>query len=297
MRGVIPALVTPVDARERLNKDALRRLVNHVIAGGVHGVFATGSQGEFWAFSAEEKRRVWEVTVEAAKGRVPVYAGTAAISTHEAIALTQSAEKVGVDAVSILTPYFTIPNQQELYEHYAAIAAETSLPILLYTNPARTGVSLQPGTVTRLAEIPNIVGIKDSSGDLSLTADYIRVTAQAESEDPFCVLMGRDTLIYAALLHGAQGAIAATGNVVPALVASIYDRFLAGDLAGARRAQEELAPLRHAFGWGSFPVVIKAALNMMGLQAGPARRPVGPMDPEKRADLQGVLRELGCLEE
>lgn len=289
--GIIPALVTPVDAEEAFNEAAMRRLVDFCIDGGVHGVFATGSQGEFWAFDAEEKRRIWEVVKEQAGGRVPVYVGTAALTTREAIALTQAAEKVGVDAVSILTPFFISPDQQELHNHYAAIAAETSLPIILYTNPARTGVPLAPDTLARLAGIPNIVGIKDSSGDLSLTAEYVRV-----APSDFAVLMGRDTLILGGLLYGTKGAIAATANVVPALVASIYDRFVAGDLEGAKAAQDALAPLRHAFGWGTFPVVIKAALNMMGLQAGPARSPVGTMRPDKRQELLRVLRDMGAIE-
>ncbi|HSR33653.1 MAG TPA: 4-hydroxy-tetrahydrodipicolinate synthase [Anaerolineae bacterium] len=288
--GIIPALVTPVDKNEELNEVALRRLVNFVIQGGVHGVFATGSQGEFWAFTAEEKRRIWEVVKEETAGRVPVYVGTAGLTTQEAIALTRDAELVGVDAVSILTPFFISPNQGELYEHFAAIAEATTLPIILYTNPGRTGVPLTPDTVSRLAQIPNIVGIKDSSGDLSLTAEYIRVTPET-----FSVLMGRDTLIFGGLVYGTKGSIAATGNVVPALVASIYDRFIAGDLNGAKEAQEALAPLRLAFSWGTFPVVIKEALNLMGLDAGPARRPVGPMPDEKREQLASVLRAMGAL--
>lgn len=255
----------------------------------MHGLFATGSQGEFWAFSAEEKRRIWEVVKEETAGRVPVYAGTAAITTREAIALTQVAESVGVDAVSILTSFFMAPSQQELYEHYAAIAEATPLPIVLYTNPVRTGVSLKPETLARLAEIPHIVGIKDSSGDLSLTAEYIKVTP-----DDF-VLMGRDTLILGGLLYGTKGAIAATANAVPALVASIYDRFIAGDIEGAKQAQEALTPLRLAFAWGTFPVVIKEALNLTGMDAGPACRPVGSMPEEKRERLAGVLRGLGVI--
>jgi len=288
--GIIPALVTPVDENQDLNEAALRRLVNFIIQGGVHGLFATGSQGEFWAFNAEEKRRIWETVKEEAAGRVPVYAGTAAITTREAIALTQTAENIGVDAVSILTPFFVAPSQQELYAHYAAIAEATSLPILLYANPARTGVPLKPETLARLAEIPNVVGIKDSSGDLSLTAEYIRVTP-----DDFAVLMGRDTLILAGLLYGAKGAIAATGNVAPALVAGIYERFKAGDMGGARHAQEALAPLRHAFSWGTFPVVIKEALDLMGMEAGPSLAPVGPLSPEQRERLRGVLRDMSVI--
>jgi 4-hydroxy-tetrahydrodipicolinate synthase len=182
--GIIPALVTPLTQQDELNIPALRKLTRYVIDNGVHGVFAIGSQGEFWAFSAEEKQKVWEVVVEETNQRVPVYAGSAAVTTREAIALTQRAEKVGVDAVSVLTPFFINPNEEELYEHYRAIAAATRLPVILYTNPDRTGVKLSTGLVSRLAKIENIVGIKDSSGDLTLSSDYIRTTPEDLEEAP-----------------------------------------------------------------------------------------------------------------
>jgi 4-hydroxy-tetrahydrodipicolinate synthase len=289
-QGIIPAMVTPLTADDRVNEAALRRLTNYLIEGGVHGVFAVGSQGEFWALSADEKQQVWEIVVEETNGRVPVYAGTAAITTRETIALTRLAEKAGVDAVSILTPFYVSPSEDQLYNHYRAIAESTNLPALLYTNPARTGVKISPSLLARLAEIENVVGIKDSSGDLELTAEYIRVTPP-----DFAVLMGRDTLILAALLYGAKGAIAATANVVPALVVSIYERFKASDLDGARRAQESLAPLRLAFSWGTFPVVIKEALDLIGMEGGPARAPVGPMSPEQREHLKRILRDMRVI--
>jgi 4-hydroxy-tetrahydrodipicolinate synthase len=288
--GIIPAMVTPLTRDDTINEPALRKLTNYLVEGGVHGIFAMGSQGEFWAFSAEEKRRVWEIVVEETNKRVPVYAGTAAVTTRETIALTRLAEQVGVDAVSVLTPFFVSPNENELYEHYRAIAASTRLPVLLYGNPARTGVRISPNLVARLAQIENIVGIKDSSGDLELGAEYIHVAPQT-----FAVLMGRDTLIYGGLLYGAKGAIAATGNVAPRLVVSIYESFKAGDSVGARRAQEELAPLRHAFSWGTFPVVIKEALDLMGMEGGPARAPVGPLTTDQRERLKGALRDLKLI--
>jgi 4-hydroxy-tetrahydrodipicolinate synthase len=288
--GIIPAMVTPLTTDDAINERALRKLTNHLIAGGVHGVFAMGSQGEFWAFSAEEKRRVWEIVVEETRERVPVYAGTATVTTRETIALTRFAEQIGVDAVSILTPFFVSPNENELYEHYRAIAASTRLPVLLYGNPARTGVKISPNLLARLAQIENIVGIKDSSGDLELTGEYIRVVPK-----DFAVLMGRDTLIFGGLLYGAKGAIAATGNVAPRLVVKIYECFKAGDIAGAQRAQEELAPLRRAFSWGTFPVVIKEALDLMGMEGGPGRAPVGALTSEQRERLKGVLRDMGLI--
>ena len=283
-------MVTPLTADEQINEKSLRRLTNHLIDGKVHGVFAVGSQGEFWAFTPEEKKRVWEIVVDEARGRVPVYAGTVGVTTRETIELTRMAEKIGIDAVSILTPYFIGPNDDQLFDHYKAVAESTSLPILVYTNPARTNVKISPDLLARLAQVKGIVGIKDSSGDLELTAEYIRVVPPG-----FSVLMGRDTLIYAGLSYGTKGSIAATANVKPALVASIYDKFMAGDLPGALQAQRELAPLRLAFAWGTFPVVIKEALNLMGMDAGPCRAPVGPLTAEQRERLKKVLQEMKVI--
>jgi len=285
--GIIPAMVTPLTKADELNEAALRKLTNFLIENGVHGVFATGSQGEFWAFSAEEKIRTWEIVVDQTNRRVPVYAGTAAVTTREAIALTQAAEKAGVDAVSVLTPFFVNPNPDELYEHYRVIAASTRLPVLLYTNPDRTNVKISAALLARLSKIDNIVGIKDSSGDLTLTTEYLSSVPK-----DFSVVMGRDTMIFAGLLHGAKAAIAATANVVPALVVSIYEHFKNNNLEESLKAQEALAPLRLAFTWGTFPVVIKEALDLLGFDAGPSRAPVGPMTEAQRERLKNLLKDL-----
>jgi 4-hydroxy-tetrahydrodipicolinate synthase len=206
------------------------------------------------------------------------------------IELNKIAEEAGVDAVSVITPYFIQPTEAELYDHFVAVADATRLPVLLYNNPGRTGVKLSLGLVARLAEHPNIVGIKDSSGDLTLTIEMIRHTG-----DDFTVLMGRDSLIFAGLQHGIKGAIAATANVAPALVAEIYDAFQDGDLARSLAAQEKLLPLRSAFGLGSFPVVVKDAMNMIGLPAGPAHRPLHSLKGDSRDKLRDVLKIMGVL--
>ena len=288
--GVIPAMVTPIDEDERVNLPVLAELTNYLIDGGVHGLFVLGSQGEFWAFDFEEKREIVRTVVDATAGRLPVYVGTAAVTTREAVRLTVMAEDLGASAVSVLTPFFISPNSDELYEHYVAVAKSTKLPVILYGNPARTNCHIRPELVSRLARVENIVGIKDSSGDLGLTAEYIRVGG-----DEFSVLAGRDTLILATLLYGGRGSIAATGNVVPGLVASIYDRFVDGDLDGALEAQRQLAPLRHAFGLGTFPVVVKEALNMIGMPVGRCRAPVGEMKSEACRQLRQVLVDLGLI--
>ncbi|MGE5507609.1 MAG: 4-hydroxy-tetrahydrodipicolinate synthase [Chitinophagales bacterium] len=290
-KGIIPAMVTPTDEWGNLKEQPLRRLTNYLIDGGVHGVFPVGSQGEFYALTPEVKKRVMEIVIEETNGRVPVYVGTGAVTTREAIELTKMAKAAGASAVSVLTPFFVTPNDQELYNHYKLIAeAVPDMPILLYGNKDRTGVGLSPDLVVRLSKIDNIVGMKDSSGDMTVTAEYIRRT-----DSSFNVLMGRDTLIYSALVHGGKGSITATANAAPKLVVEIYEAFVAGDLKRSLEAQYRLAPLRLAFGWGTFPVVIKEALNLMGFEVGSAILPVGPLPEQKREDLRRVLVEMGVL--
>jgi len=290
-KGIIPAMVTPLDDRDRINEPVLQSLVGYLIDAGVHGLFAIGSQGEFYALTIEEKKRIAELVVRETNGRVPVYIGTGAVTTRESILLTAMAENVGADAVSIMTPFFISPSEDELYEHYAAIARSTRLPVLLYSNPGRAHVNISVKLVARLSEVDNIVGIKDSSGDLSLTAEYIRNT-----DSGFSVLMGRDTLIYGALMYGARGAIAATANVAPRLVVEIYEAYIRGDFKQARNAQADLAPLRQAFSLGSFPAVIKDALQLVGMAVGPPREPIRPLDSAGRAELQNILRRMRLLE-
>ena len=291
-KGIIPAMVTPIDAAGRINESALRKLTEHLIDGGVHGLFPVGSQGEFFSLTLEQKKEAVRIVVDETRNRVPVYAGTGAVTTREAIETTRMAQDLGVSAVSVITPYFLVPSQKELIIHYQAIAkACPNLPILLYSNPDRTQVPFPTSTVLELAAVDNIVGIKDSSGDMSMTGEYIRLTRGMN----FHVLMGRDTLIYAALCYGATGSICATGNVDPRVPVEIYEAFMAGDHKRALEAQYRLAPLRIAFGLGTFPVVIKEALNMIGIDAGPAVLPVGPMTPENREKLRQVLMDMGLI--
>ena len=289
-RGIIPAMVTPVTSDGKINVEALRKLTNYLIKGGVHGLFPVGSQGEFYALTFEEKKRVIEVVVEETKRRVPVYAGTGAVTTREAIALTKMAEEAGVSAVSILTPFFIRPNEEELFEHYSAIAKATRLPVLLYNNPQRTGVNISAEFVARASRVENIVGIKDSSGDLTLTSEYIRRT-----NEKFSVLAGRDTLIYGTLCYGGKGAIAATANVTPKVVVEIYEAFQAGDWKRSLEAQFRLAPLRLAFDLGTFPVVIKEALNLIGIDAGVGIPPVGGISSKGKKELKEILKSMELL--
>jgi 4-hydroxy-tetrahydrodipicolinate synthase len=291
-KGIIPAVITPLTNDGKFNEKAMRKLLDYLIDGGVHGLFVVGTTGEFYGLTPEEKRDIFRITMDETKGRVPVYAGTNGITTRETVMLTQIAEECNVDAVSVLTPMFVAPTQEQLVKHYRTIAENTSLPVIMYNNPPKTSVSLAPATVAKLAEVPNIVGIKDSSGDMTVTAEYIRLTQHMEG---FSVLMGRDTLIYGALCYGAAGSIAACANVAPGLCVEIYEKFIAGDLKGSLKAQFSLAPLRIAFTLGTFPAVIKESLNLLGIEAGPCMEPAGPMTIDERAKLRKVLIDMGLL--
>ena len=290
-KGIIPAMITPLTEEGRLNKSAYRQFINYFIDGGSHGIFVAGTTGEFYGLSAEEKKELFEIAAEEVDGRVPVYAGTGAITTRECMQLTQIAEQCDADAVSILTPMFISPTQEELYQHYKAIAGSTRLPILLYNNLPKTGITITPATVERLAEIDNIVGVKDSSGDFSLTSEYIRRTRDRS----FSVLSGRDTLIHACLCYGGSGSIAACANIAPRICADIYDKFVAGDTKGSLEAQFAITPLRLAFTLGSFPTVIKEGLKLLGIEAGPCMGPVGPMTRAEKEELKRILQQMGLL--
>ena len=292
IRGIIPAAITPMTEDEEPDEKALEAHIEYLIAGGVHGIFTVGTTGEFWALTVEEKRRIFEWTVAFTKGRVPVYVGTCANTTREAVKLSEMAQEAGADALSVLTPIFITPNDDQMYAHYKAIAEAVDLPIILYTNPDRTGNDLSVNLVVRLAEeVENIAGIKDSSGNMTQTHEYIRCCPEG-----FRVLMGRDTLIYSALVHGAAGSIAASANIVPEFGVAIYEKFIAGDLEGALEAQRCLAPVRLAFSLGTFPAMLKAGVELLGHKAGPPRAPVCRLTHEEIAQLRQALVQVGKIE-
>jgi len=291
LKGVLVPMVTPFKADESLDEAGLRRIVNYLIESGVHGLFPAGSQGEFYALTPDERKRIADVVIEETDGRVLVMVGTGAVTTRESIELTQYAEAAGADVASVITPYFISPSPDELRRHYVRIAKSVSFPVLAYNNPGRTGVHFTPADAAYVAGMAdNFVGIKDSSGDLTNATAYID-----QCPPSFKVFMGRDTLIYAALCCGCAGAVAATANVVPKLVVGIYDAFISGDHARALKLQRNLNPLRRAFGLGSFPVVAKDAMALVGQPTGPARTPISSITGEARQALVSVLRDLGRL--
>ncbi len=291
IQGIIPPVITPMQANEDLDLPRLKSFIDHLITSGVHGIFVLGTNSEFYALDEREKQEVIATAVAHVNKRVPVFAGTGAETTREAVRLTRMAEREGVDGVSVITPYFVSPTQREIQDHYRKIAEATSVPVVLYNNPATCGgVKIEPETAAKLAEVPNILGIKDSSGDLQNTIEMIRVVPER-----FSVLMGRDTLIFSAMMFGARGAVPATGNIAPSLLVKIFETFRKGDIEGSREAQLQLNPLRLALGLCTAPGAVKAALNMLGMSVGPCRSPVSGLASEKAPLMRQALTQAGLM--
>lgn len=270
LSGIIVPILTPIDAQENVDEARLRRQVDFVIGGGVNGILLFGSNGEFYMAEDHEMERCLDVVLEQTAGRVPVYFGIGAIRTQKCVRLAQMAARHGADAISVLQPMFLKPTEEELYRHFCSIAESVpELPMLLYNNPGRTGYTLSAGLIERLAEISNIVGMKDSSGDLTQTEEFIRRTAGKN----FCVFAGKDTLIYASLCVGAAGAVCTTANFLPELVTEIYRSYRAGNMTASLAAQFRLNPIRLSMDRASFPVATKDMANMRGMDVGVPYRP------------------------
>jgi len=288
--GVVPAMATPFTADHRLDEARVGELIDSYIRAGVHGISVAGSQGEFFALERDEHIRLLELSMRAIDGRVPLYAGTGGATTRDAIALTQAAEALGADLALVITPYFVQPTQDELVAHYTAVARATKLPVMLYNNPPRTAVNVLPATLARCMQAAdNIVGMKDSGGDLTQSIEYLLTAPR-----PALLFSGRDTIALSMMFHGAQGTISPAANVFPELMVRMYDALRAGRHDEALRVSNIFAPLRAAWAWGSFPVVIKEAMTLAGRSAGPTRPPVAALPEKVRADLRAVVERIGA---
>lgn len=292
-KGIVVPIVTPITSDGKFNEAAYRDLIEYLYENGIHGVFPFGTTGEFYAHDLGFYEHMLEVTKDAVKGRMDIYAGANDITTKGSVRIAQMVERVGgIDALSVLTPMFVSQTQHEVYEYYREIASETGLPIIIYNNKPKTNVTVEPATVAKLAEIDNIIGVKDSTGDMTNTEEYLRLTRGNPS---FHVMMGRDTLIYAALCYGAAGAIASCANVAPRIAVDIYEKFITGDAQGALDAQFRFSALRIATNMGTFPVVLKEALKLIGHDCGDCVKPIQPLSDEQRAKLRTVLVDMGLL--
>jgi len=288
-------LVTPFKEDYSVDERGLRRLINHYIEEEkIDGLVPCGTTGESPTLTNIEHDRVIEIVVEETNGRVPVIAGTGSNSTQEAIVRTQHAEAVGADASLQVAPYYNRPTQGGLIAHFEAVAAGTNLPLILYNIPSRTGRNIDPGTVIELANIDNIVGIKDAANDLGQTMEILQNTAF--DSKPFFVLSGEDAMTYPMMCLGAHGTISAVANVIGREFTEMCRGILAGDYAGARKIHYRMLPLVKALFIESNPVPVKAALEMMGLPARPPRLPLVPMSRANRAVVEETLRQVGRLD-
>ncbi|MFA1820035.1 4-hydroxy-tetrahydrodipicolinate synthase [Virgibacillus oceani] len=285
-KGIIPAMVTPLDHNQDVNNQAVPELVNKLIDADVAGLFILGTNGEFHLLDYKEKIAFTKYVVNEVNKDIPVIAGVGGNSTKEVIQLSKDVEEIGVDALSVITPYFVVPNQTEMIEHYKTIAKETSLPVMLYNIPSKTGTNLHKETVAELAQVPNIVGIKDSSGNLDNIKGYIEATLDQE----FNVICGTDSLILDALEAGASGAVAATANIVPGIVNSIYKNLEEGSFDKAREQQSKLSELRETFQLGTIPSVLKKLMELAGTPVGPPRLPVKEVSGDTINELKEILK-------
>ena len=288
--GVGTALITPFRMDGSLDEPAVKRLVRRQVDAGIHFVSPCGTTGEAPTLSHHEKLRINQLVVEEVNGQVPVLAGAGGYDTREVIALARDLEKVGVDGILSVTPYYNKPTQEGLYQHFKAIANSTRLPIMLYNVPGRTGVNMEPKTVARLAEIPNIVAVKEASGNVVQMSEIVAATP-----DDFLMLSGDDPLTVATMAVGGVGVVSVASNEAPAEMAQIVELCEKGDYAAARKLHHWLLPLIQVNFVESNPIPCKAAMAAMGLIEENYRLPLVPPTQATREKVMGVLQQLRIL--
>jgi 4-hydroxy-tetrahydrodipicolinate synthase len=288
-RGVFTALVTPFNG-DSVDESAFVALVERQIDAGVHGLVPVGTTGESATLSHKEHRRVVELCVATARGRVPVIAGAGSNATAEAIDLARHAKQVGADAALMVTPYYNRPSQEGLYRHYEAVSEAVELPILVYNVPSRTSIDIANETLERLARLPNIVGIKDATGDM-VRASQQRLTCGAD----WTMLSGDDPTALGYMAHGGHGTISVTSNVAPQACAAFHNACLAGDFAVAREWQDRLVRLHKALFLDASPAPTKFALSHLGLCGEDARLPIGSCAEAVKPQILAAMREAGVI--
>ena len=295
IKGVVVPMITPIDADEKIDEAKFRRQVEYIIDGGLEGILVFGSNGEFYQIEEDEMERGLKLAVDQAAGRVPVYFGIGAINTKKCIRLAKMAAANGAAAISILQPMFLKPTTEELFNHFKMIAdAVPEFPVLIYNNPGRVGYGLTADFVTRLAhEVKNIVGMKDTSGDMTLTEECVRRNRDVN----FKVFGGKDTLLYVSLCVGAVGGVCTAGNFMPELIGAVYKKYVAGDIQGSLEAQFKLNPVRLSMDGASFPVAAKDMAILRGLDVGAPYLP-SILTPEGPVldKIRSAMKEAGLID-
>lgn len=292
LKGVIPALTTPFHEDRSLDLDGFKRLIEILIGDGVHGLLVNGCTGESWALSDGERATIFQASVKQAAGRVPVIAGCGAMSAEQAIAKVRQAEQAGCNAVMIQPPYYIMPNMDEVRDYYLEIMNASSLPVVIYNIPRRTGINLTADLVDRLADHPKACALKESSKDFLLLTEMIR-----RASDRIDVFAGYASVLgLGALAHGAVGYMDSSTPVLGRKSLAFYTACIGGDLGTARALQAEMVNLNAGFfGVGTFPAGVKVALDMLGRPGGWPRPPIKPLNEEQRAKIRGALDRAGLL--
>ena len=289
LKGAITAIVTPFK-EGRLDEAAYRELIEFQIQGGIHGIVPCGTTGESPTLSHAEHKRVVEICIDQVKKRVPVVAGSGSNNTAEAVELTKHAQAAGADFALMITPYYNKPTQEGLYQHYKTIATQVKIPIVVYNVPSRTSLNLLPETMARLMGLPNIVGIKEATGDLKQCAKILELCG-----DKIIMLSGDDFTVLPLLAIGGHGVISVTSNVTPGDMAGMCNAFFAGDLAGARKLHYKMWPLMEAMFYETNPAPVKTAMKLLGKITGEVRQPLCAMSPANEDKLRKVMQGYGLI--
>jgi 4-hydroxy-tetrahydrodipicolinate synthase len=283
-------MVTPFDAGFGLDLPKAKRLAHMLVDTGTEAIVVGGTTGESPALSHEEKICLFRAVIEAVGQDVPVIAGTGTNSTRDSIALTKEAEEAGADGIMLVTPYYNKPPQQGLVDHFTKVAQATGLPVLLYNVPSRTGVNLLPASLERLAAAPNIVAVKEASGNIDQVTEILR-----RVPDDFIVYSGDDSFTLPLLSVGGYGIVSVASHVAGPLIAEMLKHYVLGDTAAAAKAHRDLFPLFKALFVTTNPIPVKAALSMAGFDVGGLRLPLSPMSPEDQKVLRQAMAEVGIL--
>ena len=289
LEGVFVPHITPFQHDGEINEDALQQCVQFWIKGGLSGLVPCGSNGEAPYLTREERKRVIEIVVDEVNGKVPVIAGTGAISTRETIQLTRDAKNIGADAALIVTPFYYKHSNKEIYDHYSALLEAVDQPIVIYNVPKFTGFSLEPSVVHELAsEYDNVIGIKDSNGNLSQIAELIRLVGGKVS-----VLAGTADVVLPTLMLGGKGAVIAVANVTPRLCTALYEAFKEGNFENSSKLQRRISYINEVLIRRRNQLsAIKEALNMKGLPGGYPRKPTAPLEEKEKKEIEEVLNSI-----
>ncbi len=281
---LLTAMVTPFDQNGEVDFNATRNLVDYLIENGTDGIVVAGTTGESPTLSSEEKVALFQFVVNVVNGRVPVIAGTGSNNTRASISLTKQAEEAGVDGIMLVAPYYNKPSQEGMYQHFKAIAESTSLPIMIYNIPGRCAVNISAETIVRLSQLPNIVAVKEASGNLDAMAEII-----SQTPSDFSLYSGDDGLTLPVLAIGGTGVVSVASHVIGNEMKDMIQLFKNGQVQEAASAHRRLLPIMKALFTAPNPAPVKAALNINGVNVGGLRLPLLPLSDEEKSALQAVL--------